>query len=57
VEDVLIELRDEMIGVIGPANGFVVKNRDGSENGIMRLGTRHGLEIAIRAYLAAVNRD
>jgi hypothetical protein len=54
VEDVLIELRDERVGVIGPANGFVVREKDGTHSGVMRLGTRAGLEIAIKAYLAAV---
>jgi hypothetical protein len=56
VEDVLIELRDRRIGVIGPANGFVVRGKDGTQSGVMRLGTRAGLEIAIKAYLAAVSR-
>jgi hypothetical protein len=53
VEDVLIDLRDEGIGTLGCANGFVVNNRDGSPNPIVRLGTRDGLRIAIKAYLAA----
>lgn len=53
VEDVLIELRDGRIGVIGPANGFVVKEYDGSPSPVMRLGTRDGLRIAIGAYLRA----
>jgi hypothetical protein len=53
VEDVLIELRDARIGIIGPANGFVVNERDGSPSPIMRLGTRDGLRIAIQAYLQA----
>lgn len=55
VEDVLIEMRDGCIGVLGRANGFVVNDRDGSPNGIMRLGTRDGLRIAIQAYLAATD--
>jgi hypothetical protein len=54
VEDVLIELRDARISVLGPANGFIVKERDGSPSPVMRLGTRDGLEIAIAAYLAAI---
>jgi hypothetical protein len=53
VEDMLIELRDARIGVIGPANGFVVKEKDGTPSGIMRLGTRAGLRVAIKAYLSA----
>jgi hypothetical protein len=54
VEDVLIEMRDSRISVMGPANGFVVNERDGSPSEIMRLGTREGLRIAIEAYLDAL---
>lgn len=53
VEDVLIEFRDRRIGVLGPANGLIVKEADGTESCIMRLGTRHALEIGIKAYLEA----
>jgi hypothetical protein len=53
VEDVLVELRDARIGVLGPANGFVVREWDGTPSGVMRLGTRAGLRIAIEAYLQA----
>lgn len=53
VEDVLIDFRDRRVGVIGPANGFIVKEFDGSESSIMRLGTRDGLRIGIKAYLEA----
>jgi len=52
VENTLIELRDAGIGVLGPANGFVVNWKDGTRSEIMRLGTRDGLDIGIKAYLA-----
>lgn len=55
IEDTLVDLRDSRIGVLGRANGFVVNERDGSPSAIMRIGTRDGLRIAIRAYLEAVN--
>lgn len=55
VENVLIEFRDGGISAIGCANGFVVNDRDGRPSPIMRLGTRDGLEIGIKAYLAAIN--
>jgi hypothetical protein len=42
IEDVLIELRDACIGVLGPANGFVVKNRDGQPNHAGRRGEGAG---------------
>lgn len=53
VEDVLIDFRDRRLSVMGPANGFVVREKDGRESSIMRLGTRDGLRIAIAAYLKA----
>jgi len=56
VEDVLIELRDLRVSVL-TANGLVVRESDGTESSIMRLGTREGLEIGIRAYLKALGRD
>lgn len=49
VEDELIEWRDARRSVLGPANGFVVKEYDGSPSNIIRLGTRDGLRIALRA--------
>lgn len=49
VEDVLIEYRDSGISMLGPANGFVVKYKDGSPSDAIRLGTRHGLRIALAA--------
>lgn len=54
VEDELIERRDARISVMGPANGLVVKERNGTESSIMRMGTRDALEIGIAAYLRAV---
>lgn len=55
VEDVLIDFRDSRIGVLNRANGFVVKESDGQPSSIMRLGTRDGLRIGIKAYLSATN--
>lgn len=57
IEDVLIDFRDSGLSVFGPANGFVVRNRDGSPNGTMRIGTRDGLVIAIKAYLKYVEES
>jgi hypothetical protein len=54
VEEILIDLRDSRIGIHGPGNGFIVKERDGSPSSIMRLGTRDGLRVAINAYLEAL---
>lgn len=38
-----VELRDGRISVLGPANGFVIREYDGTPSGVMRLGTRDGL--------------
>lgn len=55
VEDALVEFRNERISVLGPANGFVIREKDGQPSGVMRLGTRDGLRIGIKAYLDALN--
>lgn len=57
VEDELINLRDRRIGILGRANGFVVREQDGTNSSIMRLGTRDGLRIAIEAYLSAIPKN
>lgn len=54
VEDRLIEMRDSRLSVIGPRNGFVVNEKDGSPSPMLRMGTREGLELGIAAYLAAL---
>ena len=54
VEDVLVEFRDRRISVLNRGNGFVVREYDGQESSIMRMGTRDGLRIGIKAYLAAL---
>ncbi len=54
VEDVLIEMRDSCMFILGRANGFVVNEYDGTPSSIMRLGTRDGLRLGIQAYLKAI---
>lgn len=56
VENVLIQRRDDRISVLGPANGLVVKESDGTESSVMRLGTRDALQIGIKAYLEALDK-
>lgn len=53
IEDVLIEMRDAQMFTMH-ANGFVVNEPDGRPSSIIRLGTRDGLRIGIRAYLNAI---
>lgn len=55
IEDQLVEMRDDRMwvwyGGRAPANGFVIKERDGSDSSMIRMPTRMGLEIAIKAIL------
>lgn len=53
VENQLVEMRDSHMFMIG-GNGFVIRNRDGSDSAIMRMSTAFGLGIGIRAYLDAL---
>lgn len=57
IEDALVDFRDNRISVLGPANGFVIKERNGDPSGVLRIGTRDGLRIAITAYLAALDGE
>jgi len=52
IEDILIEFRDARISIIG-GNGFCVREEDGKPSPMMRLSTREGLRIGIKAYLEA----
>lgn len=54
VEDVLIEWRDRRMSELGRGNGFVIRERDGSDSHIIRLSMAAGLRIGIKAYLAAL---
>lgn len=53
IENELIEMRDSRMSIIGPANGLVVNERDGSPSSIMRMGTRAAMEIALGTLLAS----
>ncbi len=50
IENELVDLRDEQIWVKGPANGFVIKTREGFDSDVIRLGTRDGLLVALRRF-------
>lgn len=54
VEDVLIDMRDSQISILGGGNGFVVREKDGSDSSIIRLSTAVGLSLGIKAYLGAL---
>ncbi len=54
VENALVEMRDARVSVIGPRNGFVIRERNGDPSSVLRLGTRDGLRLGIAAYLNAL---
>jgi hypothetical protein len=49
VEDLLIELRDSRISLLGRNNGLVVKERDGSGSATIRLTIEHALKVGMTA--------
>lgn len=51
VEDALVKLRDDRLSLLFRNNGLVIKERDGSDSGIIRLGFEGGLRVAISALL------
>jgi len=48
IEDVLVDLRDSRIVVLRN-NGLVIKERDGKESDIIRMGPEHALRIGLKA--------
>lgn len=54
VENTLVDFRDSRISQPLCANGFVIRESDGRPSSTIRLGTRNGLMIGIRAYLDAI---
>jgi len=49
IEDALIEMRDSRLSVLFRNNGLVIKEKDGSESSIIRLGPEGAVAIALRA--------
>jgi len=54
VENALVEFRDNRISVLNVGNGFVIREFDGERSDIIRLSTRDGLRVGIKAYLEAL---
>jgi hypothetical protein len=54
VEDTLVMMRDMRASGLGHAHGFVIREEDGEDSSMIRLGTAHGLKIGIKAYLEAL---
>lgn len=61
IEDHLIMLRDSgmFLGSSAglPANGFVVREEDGSPSEIIRMGTRPGIEMTLKAIADHLDAD
>lgn len=51
VEDVLIDMRDSRMFTIRN-NGLVIKEKDGSESSIIRMGAENAVSLALRAIAA-----
>lgn len=49
IEDVLIDMRDSRISMFGRGNGLVVKESDGTESSIIRMGPEAAVQIGLRA--------
>jgi hypothetical protein len=49
VEEVLIDLRDSRISILNRGNGLVVREKDGTESSIIRMGTESALRIGLKA--------
>lgn len=49
VEDVLVEWRDERLSLLGRGNGMVIKESDGKDSDIIRMGAEQVIRIGIEA--------
>lgn len=57
VEDVIIEMRDARISVLGRNNGLVCKEADGTPSHIIRLPIEDALKIGINAIVKQRQED
>lgn len=53
VEDLLVEMRDDRISVMGRNNGLVICERDGSPSDVIRLPIEAALKVGVRAIADA----
>jgi hypothetical protein len=49
VENTLVELRDSRISVLNRGNGLVIREFDGSESSVIRMGFETALRIGVEA--------
>lgn len=55
LEDELVELRDHMIGLMGPGNGLVIRERDGEHSSVIRITTADAVILALQ-FIANADR-
>jgi len=53
VEDVLVDFRDSRICFPFRGNGLVIREKDGKDSSMIRLGTEDALRIGIKAMIQA----
>lgn len=56
IEDILIEFRDSRISLPFRNNGLVVKEYDGKDSSIIRLGPEDAIRIGVEAIFAEYRR-
>ena len=49
IEDALIEMRDSRLSTLFRNNGLVIKEKDGKESSIIRIGPEGAVAIGLRA--------
>lgn len=57
IEDMLIEMRDSGLQLGIHANGLAVKDRDGTMNGVIRLGTREAIKLVLESMADLVEQE
>jgi hypothetical protein len=57
LEDILVEWRDIRLSTPFVANGLVVKEKDGKPSATIRLATKEGIQIALRAIADRMSEE
>ena len=57
VEDVLVDRRDNRLSVLNRGNGLVIREKDGKESCIIRMGTGDAMRIGIEAIIESFEKE
>lgn len=57
LEDELVDMRDRGMSIMGPANGLVIRYRDGTPSDAIRLGTRDAVAMTLRAVADHLEKE